>query len=170
MADYIDNDEVNAFREGMEDSSAYDPNFEVVDTPEILPQGIHLIQTSTTNPKRPRTVRAGYDSEKNVMYVVFPDNTFWYYADVDQDTWRDFKAAQSKGSYLWENGFDPRNGLVYSDQGPVDQSAMSTQRRAALASNTRKALSQQSQLKGKQSTKLGGRGVNYRLRGQGGLK
>jgi len=170
MAEYIGNDEVNAFREGMTPESPYDPDFEVVDTPEVLPEGLHFIQTSTTNPSRPRTVRAAYDSENSVMYVVFPDGTYWFYNKVDAGTWGDFKAAASKGSFLWENGFDPRNGLIYDDQGPVDLLQMSTHRRAALSSNLNRARSQQMQLKGKQSTRLGGKGVNYRLRGQGGLK
>jgi|APCry1669189534_1035231.scaffolds.fasta_scaffold00112_12 hypothetical protein len=173
MADFISNDEAAALQRGMGVESAIDREFEAIDTVEQtesqvgqeLPSDLHFIQTSTTNPARPRTLRAAYDSKEQTMYVVFNDTTYWYYAGVDPETWNGFKSATSKGKFLHENGFDAG---IY-DMGPVDLSTMSPRRRAALTANLERSRRQQQALKGKQSTKLGGKGVRYRLRGQGGV-
>lgn len=56
--------------------------------------------TATTNPKRPRTVAAGYDPERQVLTVVFRDGTFYNYYDVSKVMWNSFKMAPSKGAYI----------------------------------------------------------------------
>jgi hypothetical protein len=178
MADFISNDDAQAFRNGMQPTSAYDPNFEVINTQPIdeqadlqggheLPQGIHFFQTSTTNPARPRTLRAGYDTTDETMYVIFNDGTYWYYSGVDPQTWDAFKQAESKGQFLNENGFDAG---VY-DMGPVDLSKMSISRRAALTANLEQARMLQQRYGGKGTYKrLYGKGHDYRLRGSGGFR
>jgi KTSC domain len=64
------------------------------------PAPISLVPTSTTDPERPRTVAAGYDSKREVLTVVFRDGTFYNYYDVDPSTWDAFKSEQSKGQFI----------------------------------------------------------------------
>ena len=84
-------------------------------------------QTSSSNPTRPRTVSAGYDSKTMKMTVVFRDGTWWEYRDVPQDIWDGFKSALSKGVYLRESGLDS-----WDDMGPADITAMPTHRRMQM--------------------------------------
>lgn len=70
------------------------------------PAPISLVPTSTTNPDRPRTVAAGYDSKREVLTVVFRDGTFYNYYDVPDYMWSDFKQEHSKGEFIrvWLDG------------------------------------------------------------------
>jgi KTSC domain len=167
-------EEANATLQDISDIREYDENLETVDTNEghALPEGIQFYQTSTTAYKtgrNPRTVRASYDQSTNTMYVVFWEGVYIYYEDVPPEVWSQFKSAESKGKFLWDNGFDDRNGGRYK-YGPVDMDTISTRRKAALASNYQVAVRLQSAYQGRRTSKtLYGRGHNYRLRGQGGF-
>lgn len=66
------------------------------------PAALTVRPTSTTNPRRPRTVAAGYDRERQTLTVVFRDGTFYNYYSVAYQMWTAFKAAKSKGKYIRE--------------------------------------------------------------------
>lgn len=65
------------------------------------PAPITLVPTSTTNPTRPRTVAAGYDSPRGVLTCVFRDGTYYNYYEVNGLTWANFKRARSKGRFIY---------------------------------------------------------------------
>lgn len=56
--------------------------------------------TNTSNPRRPRTVAAGYDKDRKVLTVVFRDGTFYNYYEVSEYMWNTFKSLPSKGAYI----------------------------------------------------------------------
>lgn len=102
--------------------SARDESFEVVDTggPAMLP-------TTSSNPTRPRTLKAGYDYEHQTLVVVFRDGTWWEYRNVPVTLWEGFKSAESKGRYLRESGLDQ-----WDSMGPANVDNMPKHRREAL--------------------------------------
>ena len=104
------------------DTSVQDDEFEVVDTggPAMLP-------TTSTNPSKPRTLKAGYDYEKQTLVVVFRDGTWWEYRNVPSAVWDGFKMAESKGRYLRESGLD-----TWDSMGPANVDNMPKHRREAL--------------------------------------
>lgn len=145
-----------------------DATFEAVDGDaqgiDAVPETMQLKATSTTNPARPRTIRAGYNFETQVLTVVFRDGTWWNYYDVPSDMWASFKTAPSKGIYLRESGLD-----TWQSMGATDMSTLSRHQKIAIAANVEVSRRLQVALKGKQSTKLWGKGPNYRTRAQGGF-
>jgi len=77
------------------------------DEPQLgAPAELTLVPTSTTNPKRPRTLAAGYDKKLQTLTVLFRDNNngagpvLYNYYDVDNLTWANFKRARSKGRFI----------------------------------------------------------------------
>ena len=64
------------------------------------PAPISIRPTSSSNPKRPRTVAAGYDPARKVLTVVFRDGTFYNYYDVGPQMWASFRGTWSKGWYI----------------------------------------------------------------------
>lgn len=60
--------------------------------------------TNTSNPPRPRTLRAGYLRERGAasgtLWVVFRDGTPWEYYDVPANVWRNFKRVKSPGRFI----------------------------------------------------------------------
>jgi len=60
--------------------------------------------TNTSNPPRPRTLRAGYIRERGAasgtLWVVFRDGTPWEYYDVPANVWRNFKRVKSPGRFI----------------------------------------------------------------------
>lgn len=76
--------------------------------PEGRPAPLTLIPTTTSNPKRPRTVAAGYEQKRKTMTVLFRDGVLFNFYDVDLKTWEAFKGAFSKGLWL-ENNKPARN-------------------------------------------------------------
>lgn len=178
MADdfFTSEDAVNALNGIQESKSDVDNSLETIDTSEgyELPEGIQFFQTSTTafkTGRNPRTVRAAYDHESQTMYVVFWDGTYWGYDDVSPETWQAFKLEESKGSFLWNNGFDSRgpSGMIYQN-GEVDMDKISERRKKALSANFEVAKKLQAAYQGKRTSKtLYGKGHDYRLRGQGGF-
>lgn len=66
-------------------------------TPQIDP-------TNTSNPLRPRTLRAGYIKDRGAaegtLWVVFRDGTPWEYYDVPQNVWRNFRRVKSPGRFI----------------------------------------------------------------------
>lgn len=65
------------------------------------PAPITDIPTSTTEPKRPRTVAAGYDKARRCLTVVFRDGTYYNYYEVSGLQWSNFKRARSKGRFIY---------------------------------------------------------------------
>lgn len=64
------------------------------------PAPISIRPTSSSNPRRPRTVAAGYDAARKVLTVVFRDGTVYNYYEVGQQMWESFRGAWSKGWYI----------------------------------------------------------------------
>jgi len=64
------------------------------------PAPLTVRPTATTNPRRPRTVAAGYDYDRKTLTVVFRDGTFYNYYEVGTAAWNGFKLAPSKGAYI----------------------------------------------------------------------
>jgi len=108
--------------EGTND--APDEDFEVDTSTNTV-----LTTTTSTNPKKPRTLKAGYDFKTQTLTVVFRDGTWWEYRDVPDYMWYDFQAAVSKGEFLRESGLD-----AWHDMGPADVDSMPRNRRVQLNS------------------------------------
>lgn len=93
------------------------------------------IPTSSSNYSRPRTVAAGYDSERQTMTVVFRDGTFYNYYQVTEGEWRAFKASISKGN-PWLNKANKNQGsdglFIGKPRGQADVSNISPTVREAL--------------------------------------
>jgi hypothetical protein len=97
----------------------------------MRPAQLQDIPTSSSNYKRPRTVAAGYDSNNQILTVVFRDGTFWNYYDITPGIWMIFHSSLSKGPLI---NSDERNkhgdGLILkecSHHGPADLSNLSAQ-------------------------------------------
>jgi hypothetical protein len=100
-----------------------DDKFEV-DTDTSFPS---LTATSSTNPQKPRTVKAGYDFKEEKLIVVFRDGTWWEYRGVPEYIWYDFLSAESKGKFMRESGLDQ-----WGDMGPADINSMPKHRRVQM--------------------------------------
>lgn len=155
-------EDLEEYADGMEMADGDADPEEDYDT-EPVNTRLQIMATSTTNPERPRTLRAGYDHKTKTLTVVFRKNVWWSYYNVPVEMWEEFKAASSKGKYLRESGLD-----TWADMGPANIGNMTRQQRIMLAYNVKRSNDLQKALKGKQSTKLKGAGVRYRLRGRGG--
>lgn len=83
--------------------------------------------TTSSNPKRPRTLKAGYDQKTQTMTVVFRDGTWWNYYEVPSYMWQGFILAESKGQYLASSGLDQ-----WPKMGPADPAGMPTYQRVQL--------------------------------------
>ena len=106
----------------LRDSSpVVDEDFDVIDT-------VNLRTTTSSNPSRPRTVKAGYDYKSRTLTVVFRDGTWWDYRGVPRELWEAFNAAPSKGKFMREFGLD-----TWDDMGPTDINRMPRHRRAQLS-------------------------------------
>lgn len=166
MAEDFTADDARSFKEEIQSNNReYDPNFEVFDIEGGLPKGLQFHTTATTAYKtgrKPRTLRAAYDFQTEVMYIVFYGGVYYMYEGVPLDVWDSFKQAESPGRFLWDNGFDSRNGMRYAYQ-PVDMTALSPARKAALASSTRQAEIRQEGLRGKKTVRtLYAKGTRYK--------
>jgi len=91
-------DEFYMNEDDPEDSGEYVPRRGPVD--EYSPAEITDVPTSSTDVLRPRTLAAGYDSDREVLTVVFRDGTVWNYTGVTPGEWRGFSASLSKGKLL----------------------------------------------------------------------
>jgi hypothetical protein len=100
-----------------------DEDFEVDDSTSFPT----LSTTTSSNPEKPRTVKAGYDYKEGKLIVVFRDGTWWEYRGVPEFMWYDFVAAESKGKFLRESGLDQ-----WTDMGPTDVNAMPKHRRVQM--------------------------------------
>lgn len=175
MAEDLSANDAREFKnEIASNASDYDPDLEIQDISSGLPEGLQFYQTSTTAYKtgrNPRTVRAAYDHTTNVMYVVFWGGVYYMYSDVPPSVWASFKAAESKGDFLWNEGFDFRGpkGIVYAYQ-PVDLGTISKRRMTALTANLEQAKIRQANLKGKRTVKtLYPKGTRYSKPNRGGF-
>lgn len=95
-----------------------------VDTNTSFPS---LTATSSTNPQKPRTVKAGYDFKEEKLIVVFRDGTWWEYRGVPDYMWYDFLSSESKGRFMRDSGLDQ-----WGDMGPADVNAMPKHRRVQM--------------------------------------
>lgn len=96
-----------------------DPDTEVVSAEDVTPRALRyldvydkspaqitIVPTATTNPKRPRTVAAGYSSKRQTLTVVFRPprmgavGVLYNYYEVDGLEWGNFKRARSKGRFI----------------------------------------------------------------------
>jgi hypothetical protein len=100
-----------------------DEDFEVDDSTSFPT----LSTTTSSNPEKPRTVKAGYDFKEEKLIVVFRDGTWWEYRGVPEYIWYDFVAAESKGRFLRESGLDN-----WTDMGPADVNSMPKHRRVQM--------------------------------------
>jgi hypothetical protein len=77
--------------------------------------------TSTTNPKKPRTIAAGYrpatseDGRAGTLTVIFRDGSYYNYYDVEPYLWQQFKQVKSKGRFI----------RMYLDQKPRGYASVS---------------------------------------------
>lgn len=139
--------------------------FEVVDAQEgnkdeggdavadDAPARISVYVTATKNPNRPRTLRAGYDSSRQVLTVVFRDGTWWNYYGVDRGDWESFRDAPSKGEWLHQSGYNHRqHGLGPGEMSEANahNTNVNIMRMISRSSEVQKVLG------GKQSRKLSG--------------
>ena len=83
----------------------------------------NLRTTTSSNPKRPRTLKAGYDPKTETLTVVFRDGTWWNYYDVPGYLWEGFVLSESKGQYLESSGLNkwPKMGIADPAGMPRDQ-------------------------------------------------
>ena len=90
----------------------------------------NLRTTTSSNPKKPRTLKAGYDFRTETLTVVFRDGTWWNYYDVPHYLWEGFVLSDSKGQYLESSGLNkwPKMGLA-------DPAGMPRDKRAQLNSD-----------------------------------
>jgi KTSC domain len=88
-----------------------------------------LSVTSSSNPARPRTLKAGYDYKTKILTVVFRKGVWWEYRNVEPDLWLAFQSAPSKGKFLAASGLDQ-----WDDMGPADIVAMPKHRRIQMSS------------------------------------
>lgn len=56
--------------------------------------------SSTSNPRRPRTLAAGYDSNTQTLRVRFRDSTPWEYHGVPRTVWKSFTRVKSPGRFI----------------------------------------------------------------------
>jgi hypothetical protein len=111
-------------------AAQYNPVEYEQDEDQESPAALTDIPTSSTNVRRPRTVAAGYDEEREVLTVMFRDGTLWNFYNVDSATWRTFHNSYSKGPMLnWHSKgqFSP-GALLLSPHmnGPADISNVSS--------------------------------------------
>jgi len=101
-----------------------DEDFEIDDPSLSMP---NMLPTTSTNPDKPRTIKAGFDYKTFKMIVVFRDGTWWQYNGVPVQMWENFKMASSKGKYLASSGLDS-----WPDMGPVDMDSLSKAQRTQI--------------------------------------
>lgn len=77
------------------------------DNPEGRAAILTVIPTSTTNPARPRTIAAGYDSRTQTLSVLFRGDSGgsnegqpYNYYGVSPREWQNFRGAISKGVFI----------------------------------------------------------------------
>lgn len=92
---------------------------------DTSPADLTLIPTSSSNPKRPRTVAAGYDPDEEKLTVMFRDGILYNYYEVDEKEWETFKANRSKGAVIYRM-------LDFKPRGYASTSQMSEQARQAF--------------------------------------
>lgn len=92
-----DDDAIRSLQEDESEQDAPAPS-----TPEdnSSPAELTDIPTSTTDVLRPRTVAAGYDSDRRVMTIVFREGAVFNYYDVSPGEWQTFHSSFSKGALL----------------------------------------------------------------------
>ena len=75
----------------------------ITPTLDKSPADLNYVPTSSIFPARPRTVAAGYDTERGVLTVMFRDGTLYNYYGIAPPTWQSFVNARSKGRFIKRN-------------------------------------------------------------------
>lgn len=130
---------------GLRDQKTPEGGYQVDPDPTANTMPFQLQATSTTNPKRPRTLSAGYDAKKQTLTVVFRDGTYWNYYDVPVNIWDGFRKAESKGKFLRSSGLD-----TWDSMGPADLSTLTDTDRALLSASISMATRMQQASSGQQ--------------------
>jgi len=147
----------NDEEQGRYDVTDLDPEESELDD---SPARIRIYVTSTKNPSKPRTLRAGYDYKTGTMTVVFPDGTFWNYYRITEIEWNSFKSAPSKGEWLHVNGFNNKpHGIGEGMMGKANIHDLSTNMIRSLGASKEAQIA----MHGKQSSRLGGPRVQAAL-------
>lgn len=58
------------------------------------------IQTTSSNPERPRTIAAGYDPNNAIIRVTFRNGVTYEYLGVSPRIWSNFQRVPSPGQYI----------------------------------------------------------------------
>lgn len=135
---------------GLIDREIPDDTYSVDPDPTANTMPFQLQATSTTNPTRPRTLAAGYDSVKKVLTVVFRDGTHYNYYDVPINIWDGFRNAESKGKFMISSGLD-----TWDSRGPADLAGLTEPERAKLGAATKMASQMQRSSGGRQQSAQG---------------
>lgn len=114
-----------------------DDDDEVEENTDQHPAPITIRATSTSNPKRPRTLRAGYERRTQTMTVIFrPDGNkpamWWNYYNVPPGLWDEFRSATSKGRFLKYGIWEGMTLDTWPTMGPANVGAMSPRMVEAL--------------------------------------
>jgi hypothetical protein len=130
------------------------PSTSLVSSVGTGPADITQSPTSTTNPARPRTVAAGYDSSRKVLTTIFRDGTFYNYYGVSSLEWGNFKRARSKGRFI-------RLYLDHKTRGTASMGAVPEAHQELLykVARTTQAMRGGYQKGQKAGSKRGGRGM-----------
>ena len=127
------------------------PGFQPDEAEDSSPAPLTLIPTSTTNPDRPRTVAAGYDSDEEKLTVMFRDGTLYNYYEVNPNEWTTFKSNRSKGAVIYSMlDFKPRG---YADDSSMSQKAREAFYRFSRGSQIHSAGKERAQSKSTYKTK-----------------
>lgn len=70
--------------------------------------------TSTIDPKRPRTLAAGYDERSQSLRIKFREGEYYTYYNVPPSVWWQFQRASSPGRYINTrlNNYPYSRGLI----------------------------------------------------------
>jgi hypothetical protein len=70
--------------------------------------------TATINPKRPRTLAAGYDERSQTLRIKFRDGEYYVYYNIPPSVWYRFQRTNSPGRFINStlNNFPYSNGLT----------------------------------------------------------
>jgi len=70
--------------------------------------------TATIDPKRPRTLAAGYDERSQTLRIKFRDGEYYTYYNIPPSVWYRFQRTNSPGRFINStlNNFPYNNGLM----------------------------------------------------------
>ena len=90
-----------------------------------------MAPTTSSNPKRPRTIKAGYDFGTKTLTIVYRDGDWYEYHDVPEHMWYDFLQAESKGRYIDSSGL-----YTWANSNRVNMNTMPKSKRILMSDMT----------------------------------